>query len=262
MRVGKGSALEALIGSTDRTRLVPYIERMMVEHPGTRVYEVDDSPRPPRSPSPDMHFHPSTDCTACPRLLFFQRSPDHAAMLKDDVTPKLQLIFKTGTAMHCMLQAICEEMGRLDGYPGFVGNEVRLVDDDVNMGGYADTIVRMPGADRDTIVDWKTANPQVMRSMHGPKREHVLQLNCYMHMYGRASDARLVYIDKGDCTLREYDVPVVDMAPTMVMWSSVRDALSTGDPSGLVPQCSPGSSRCKKCPAGSFCHRSCGDVVI
>lgn len=262
MRVGRGSALEALLGAADRTRLVPYIERMMVEHPYTKVYEVDDAPRPARRPSPDMHFHPSTDCTKCPRLLYFERSADHAAMLDDKVGPQLQLIFKTGTALHCMLQSVCEEMGRLPGYPEFIGNEVRLVEEAINMGGYADTVLRMPGSDVDTIVDWKTSNPQLMRTMRGPKKEHVMQLNCYMHMYGKPADARLVYIDKGDCTMKEYDVPVVDMAPTMVMWSSVRDALSKGDPSCLVPQCSSGSAKCKKCPAGSFCHRACGDVAI
>ena len=62
--------------------------------------------------------------------------------------------------------------------------------------------------------------------------------------------------------MKECGVPVGDRAPTRVMLSSGGDALSKGDPSGLVPQCSCGSAKCKKCPAGSFCHRACGDVAI
>lgn len=259
MRVGRGSALEAMIGVRESSGdVVPYIERMMAEHPWSRSYEVDDSRRPPRPPSKREHFHPSKDCTECARLLYFERMPDIAPMLDDGVTPRLQLIFKTGTALHCMLQALFEEMGRLPGYPGFVGNEVRLVDEGMNMGGYADTIIRMPGDDVDTIIDFKTANPQVMRSLRGPKVEHVMQLNCYMRMYGSPCRAKLLYLDKGDCSMREFDVGPVDMAPVAAKWSAVMSALDSEDPSALPFAGADGSARCRRCPAASVCRRYAG----
>lgn len=133
--------------SLDRHEIIPHINRFLTVHPYAGIYEVDD--REHVSSAKDrrhMKWHPSGDCLKCERLLYYERDVT-APPIVQYFEPRTQSIFKEGAAIHAMLQSWFKAMGELDGFPRFIGNEVRIDSDDFNISGYIDTVVSF-GADR------------------------------------------------------------------------------------------------------------------
>lgn len=157
MKISKTSALFSALtaGSDSSEEIIPYIKRFLTVHPYAGLYEVDDRPYRSKVKDPkERHFHPSSDCMKCARLLYFERmKPDKLEV--EVIEPRLQTIFKVGSALHAMIQAWFVEMGTLEGFPTCVENEQRIHDEDWNIGGYIDSVVRFPGSEDEIPIEIK-----------------------------------------------------------------------------------------------------------
>ena len=257
MKIGKGSALFSALSASDMPddRIIPYIEKFLTVHPHAGVYEVDDRPYVSKEADPARrHFHPSGDCMKCARLLYFERArPDD--LEEEVIEPRLQAIFKTGSALHAMVQAWFAEMGRLDGFPDCVGSEVRIHDEGWNIGGYIDAVVRFPGADCDVPIEIKTISSYGFKSLTAPKPEHRLQVGCYI-MERRSPFGIVLYINKDTCEMKEFRVEPLDMMNVLMKWSSVMHAVMDRNPAPLGFGCKPGSREWERCPARNFCFKA------
>lgn len=255
MKVGKSSALFAAISEPQNDgKLIPYINRFLSVHPYAGVYEVDDSPYVSKVKNrADAHFHPSGDCMKCARLLYFERD-ESVELVDTSPDPHLQAIFKTGSAVHAMLQAWFAEMDKIDGFPSLVGNEVRIHDEEWNIGGYIDSILVMPGDDEETIIEIKTINSHQFATLAAPKSEHRMQMGCYL-MVRSAQKGIVLYMNKDTSEFKEFAVGPMDMMNVLMKWSQVRHAVANGDPSPLGYGCKMGSREWERCPARSFCFR-------
>lgn len=255
VKLKKTTALaSALRPMTDEHRLIPYIERFLVTHPYAGVYEVDDSQYVSKSKDRrHMHYHPSGDCLKCDRLLYFERD-ESVELLPDTPDAHLQCIFKVGNSLHAMIQAWFEAWNELAGFPTCVGNEVRIDDPRLNIGGYIDSVIRFPGAIHDTVVELKTINSYGFSRLSGPKPAHKMQMGCYMMSTGMP-EAILLYINKDTAEFKEFLVPAFDMSPTVAKWAAVEDALEKGSMKGLQYGCKKGSREWSWCPARDICFR-------
>ena len=258
MKVGKGSTLFSALTEPEGAggqEIIPYIKKFLTIHPYTGGYTVEDSKYVSKEQDVrKKHFHPSGDCLKCPRLLYWERDPKHAADLEEVISPELQVIFKTGNALHAMIQAWLEAMGELPGFPKFIGNEYRIDDEEWNIGGFIDSVVQFPGNGYPSILEIKTINGYRFDTLHAPLPAHKLQVGCYL-MEMDSPHGIILYINKNTGALKEFSVEPVDMMPTLRKWSSVRVAVQDGDISKLDHGCRKGDKAWEKCPARTFCHR-------
>lgn len=258
MRINSSSALfDVLKGMSEQSsdgRIIPYIDRFLTVHPYAGIYQVDDSQYQSSESDPrKKHFHPSGDCLKCQMLLYYERMcPDR--LEPEVISPRLQRIFKTGTAMHSMIQSWFAAMSELDGFPTLVGNEVRVRNKDWNIGGYIDSVVKMPGSEDPVCIEIKTINTTMFKALSAPKPEHRLQVGCYI-MELDSPYGIVLYIDKNTCDMKEFRVESMDMMGILSKWSEVRLAVDAEDPSKLMFGCKPGSKEWEKCPARHICHR-------
>lgn len=254
MKVGKTSALFAALAAGGSKGIIPYIDKFLSVHPHAGVYEVDDRPYTSTAKSrAEKHFHPSGDCLKCARLLYYERD-ESVELAEQAIEPRLQSIFKIGSSLHAMVQAWFAEMDGLDGFPDLVGNEVRIHDKELNVGGYIDSILRMPGEDFETVVEIKTINSHQFSMLSGPKPEHRMQVGCYL-MERDSPRGIVLYLNKDTGEFKEFAVEPMDMMNVVMKWSQVRHALANGDPSVLGYGCKQGSREWERCPARHLCFR-------
>lgn len=253
MKVDRFSELFSRLTDDAPKNLTYYINRFLKVHPYAGVYEVDDSEyiSPQKQDRSQKHFHPSGDCSKCARLLYYERTIE---LPQEEFEPQTQAIFKMGSAIHAMIQAWFAEMDKLDGFPNLVGNEVRIFNEDLLMGGYIDSILRMPGDDFDTIVEIKTINDRQFQSLSAPKADHRLQMGCYL-MEMRSPKGVVLYMNKNTCELKEFVVEPIDMMGVISKWAQVRHAVAAGDPTSLGYACTRGSKQWERCPARDICFR-------
>lgn len=256
MKISKTSALFSALTSASGSseEILPYIKRFLTIHPYAGLYEVDDRPYQSKVADPKKrHFHPSSDCMKCARLLYFERmKPDK--LESEVIEPRLQTIFKIGSALHAMIQAWFVEMSGLEGFPTCVENEQRIHDEDWNIGGYIDSVVKFPGSDDEIPIEIKTMNSYRFKSLSAPLPEHKMQVGCYI-MEKNAPFGIVLYVNKDDGEMKEFRVEPLDMMNVLMKWSHVRHAVANGDPSPLGFGCKKGSREWERCPARGFCFR-------
>lgn len=257
MKIGKGSSLFSALSSPDDGRIIPYIEKWLVTSPHAGIYKVDD--RPYQTKNPDratMNFHPSSDCLKCERLLYFERDVNTPAF-DDAVDARLQAIFKTGSAMHAMIQSWFAAMSGMPGFPELVENEQRIEGgcfEGYGVGGYIDSVLRLPGVDGEIPVELKTSNDRSFSLLNGPSMAHRMQIACYI-AWKEAPFGIVLYINKNTCEMREFRVEPLDLTNVLTRWSNVRRAVLDGSPKGLPYGCKPGSKEWERCPASHLCFR-------
>ena len=253
MKLPKGSYLASLVPPSEE-RLIPYIRKFLVVHPYAGVYTVNDEKYENKCSSPEtMHFHPSSDCMKCPRLLYFERTVGYAERLDSAVTPELQVIFKMGSAIHAMLQAWFLAWNDMDGMPHCVGNEVRIEDDELNIGGYIDSVLKFPESDDEIPIEIKTINSYQFGLLKQPKPEHRMQVGLYIAETG-APYGIVLYCNKDSGEMKEFRVEPVDLMPVLMKWGKVRQAVKDRDISILECGCNMSDDTTfKRCPARAFC---------
>lgn len=242
----------------DRHEIIPHINRFLTVHPYAGIYEVDDREHVSSAKNRrHMKWHPSGDCLKCERLLYYERDVT-APPIVQYFEPRTQSIFKEGAAIHAMIQSWLKAMGELDGFPQFVGNEVRIDSDDFNISGYIDSVVSFGGgksADEATIIEIKTINDYQFQQLKGPKPEHKMQVGAYMMATG-IPEAIILYYNKNDSSMKEYLVEPIDMQNVLIRWQNVENALDIGSPDSLARSCKCGSKQWERCPAKDICYRS------
>jgi hypothetical protein len=254
LKLRNADTLASVLSGSSGHELIPYIDRFLTTEPYAGLYEVDDRPYQTRSVDRrHLHYHPSGDCLKCQRLLYFERD-ESVDIVERSFDARTQAIFKIGSSTHAMIQAWFEAMGKLDGYPEFIGNEVRLDDKRYNMGGYMDSQLVFPGDAQATVIELKTINSYQFGMLSGPKLEHKLQVGCYMLASGLPSSI-VLYWNKDTQEMKEFRVEPFDMQPTLMRWQQVEEALDAEDLSRLQYGCKPGSREWQWCPAKDFCFR-------
>lgn len=257
MKLKQDDALMSVLGLARQPEdeVIPYLDRWIREHGSAGLYEVDD--RPHVSSAKDVkhrHFHPSGDCLKCPRLMYFERDPELASEVEEDFPAKTLRIFKLGSNVHAMIQAWFAAMSPLEGYPDLVANERYFLDEQHNIAGFIDTVVRFPGSDDEVPIEHKSISNYQFSTLRGPKAAHRLQVGCYIMELGSPFGI-VLYFNKDTAELKEYRVDPVDMMPTLMKWSRVRLAVEAGDISQLEwgCTCKDDDRTFKWCPAKDIC---------
>ena len=242
--------------SVESDKLIPWIKRFLWEHPYAGTYTVVDEKYENKCKSPEtMHFHPSTDCTKCPRLLYFERSSKYSKKLVDNITADTQAIFKLGSCIHAMIQAWFMAWNDMEGYPTCIGNERRIEDEELNIGGYIDSMIRFPNDDDDVVIEIKSISSYQFGLLRTPKPEHRLQVATYLMETG-AKYGIVLYYNKDTSEMKEFRVEPMDMMPTLMKWGKVRQAIKDKSIAGLECGCSfdEKDKAFKYCPAKGFCQ--------
>lgn len=256
MKVEKGSSLYTLMNPEcdDNIRVIPYIEKFLVIHPYAGRYEVNDEQYVSKSVDRrHQHFHPSGDCMKCQRLLYLERD-ESVSFPGDEPDAHLQCIFKTGAVIHSMLQSWFWAMNELDGFPECVGTEVRIQDDELNIGGYIDAMLRFPGMEVAVPIEIKSINDWGFKYLREPKTEHRMQVATYI-METDSPFGIVLYYNKNTSEMKEFIVEPMDMMNLVMRWTQVLDALDAEDISSLQYGCKKGSKDWERCPAHDYCYR-------
>ena len=249
----KSNLFAALDSPNDKGQIIPYIRKFLTIHPYAGKYEVNDEAYVSKvTDVAKKHFHPSGDCLKCPRLLYWERDPEYAPMLEEDVGPDLQAIFKLGDAVHAMIQAWFKAMSELDGFPKCVDNEQRIDDGDWNIGGFIDSVLQFPDIEGNIPIEIKSINDYAFGRLNEPLPAHKWQIGCYI-MEKQAPFGIVLYYNKNTSAMREFRVEPVDMMPVLMNWSRVRQAEASRDISGLEHGCKVGTKEWEKCPAHRWC---------
>ena len=261
MKISKASTLFDAVKPLPDDRIIPYIEKWLVTSPHAGLYEVDDRPYKTRNDDrATMNFHPSSDCTKCERLMYYERDVN-TPVLDKPVDAHLQSIFKTGSSIHAMIQAWFAAMSGLDGFPTLVENEMRVEGgcfEGYGVGGYIDSVLKFPGSDDMVCVEIKTINSYGFSKLGGPKSEHRLQVGCFI-AYLESPFGIVLYYNKDTSEFKEFKVEPIDLSNVLMRWSNVRHAVAEGSPERLGYGCSlgkrPNDRVFEWCPARGICER-------
>lgn len=253
----KSSLFDALeIKTTENTgQIIPYIRKFLSIHPYAGKYVVNDDMYV--SSVVDVtkrHFHPSSDCLKCPRLMYWERHPDYADRLEEEVSADLQSIFKMGDAVHAMIQAWFMAMNELDGFPRCIENEQRIDDKEWNIGGFIDSILQFPNIEGDIPIEIKSINDFAFGRLNEPLPAHKWQIGCYI-MEKESPFGIVLYYNKNTSAMKEFRVEPMDMMPVLMNWSRVRQAVAEQNIDMLEHGCKIGSKDWEKCPAHRWCKQ-------
>ena len=254
------SILGSLANKTDSTdsvyqKLIPYIDMYLDIKENAGVYQVFDVYK-----EPDKYYHPSSDCTKCKRLLFYEKSSffGNKAYVKSvhhKVSPQTRRAFKVGHAVHGMVEHWLEDMGTLSGFPISAGAECKVINEELNMKGSVDSVICFPNSTIKVAVEIKTISGNQFARLTAPKKEHLYQVGSYL-MLGEAGYGIVLYISKEyPHDMKEFLVLPLDMGNVLLRFEHVSRALDLKDCSYLYPECECGSKASESCPACSACWK-------
>jgi hypothetical protein len=131
-----------------------------------------------------LHRHPKVL-----KQLYF--SGDDAARFEG----RVYRIFDNGHFVHSRLQAYLEKTGVL------LEAEVSIEDKELEIVGRCDGIIQL--GDKEGVLEIKSINTRGFDNLKKPKREHIGQLNVYMHCV-KLPYGVLLYENKNDQRLKEF----------------------------------------------------------
>lgn len=248
-RLSKDSIFRRYLLKQGDLRLVPLIERALVERgwqSWPKRYEVSV-----RNEERiwDGYFHPSVDAIAQPLFLFYKFHPRYR-LLESEGTIADVMTLHIGSALHAVVQSLLVELG----FTSIEECEVSFVDDYRRCSGTID--VRSVAIDGSPMVEIKTCSflPSV------PNQNHVAQMQPYLDLGApQAEYGLLLYIEKAHPhRMREFVIPRdQDLLSSIYRkWSLVLEAIDLDDPS-ILPYCDGceiGNKVYKSCPARRVCR--------
>lgn len=177
------TGLKRLIGLTNESWLVPFIEDKLVS---AREARIDKG-----------WFHPSALHTLCDRKLAFE----YLGIKRKEYTIKGQTlrIFHNGSAMHRRWQAYFRAWGIL------VKHESRFSIESPPIRGAADAIIAHPISKDHSIVELKSINSSGFNSLSAPRDDHMGQLNIYMGGHG-IYEGMVLYENKDSQAIKIFPV--------------------------------------------------------
>lgn len=254
MKIKEGSKLFGITQSTTTEdgypKIIPYIEKYLTLVPNVGDYTVEDRFKP----IDRVNLHPSNECLACKRRLYFEKSGKYDKQFIENKSTELQITFKIGHALHAMIQAWFADMTRLDGFPSLIENECKVHDDKLRIAGSIDSLMTFPGIDHEVPIEIKTKTANLFKGLAVPDLAHKLQVSTYL-MLKDLPYGIILYISKDrPHKMKEFIITQMDMGPILDRWEKVKTALDDGDVKALDYECALGDSTYKKCPCRGVCR--------
>lgn len=229
----------------EEDKIIPWINAYLEEVQDTGRYTVYDEKK-----YPDPYFHPSGDGVKCQRQLFYEKT----LMWHGDLPADTLRIFKTGHAIHSMVQHWLTEMGNLEGFPDGGRDEVGIGCDVRWVRGSIDYVINLGG--RPTIIEIKTMNTNKFERLYVPEQNNVLQVNLYQDIKD-IDDAILLYVQKDyPHAMKEFRVKRRDMSKVYSRWDNVRRAIEANNIELLPKEHVKGDRECGWCPYQDICYVS------
>lgn len=228
------TGLKRLIGLTNESWLVPFIEDKLVS---AREARIDKG-----------WFHPSALHTLCDRKLAFE----YLGIKRKEYTIKGQTlrIFHNGSAMHRRWQAYFRAWGIL------VKHESRFSIESPPIRGAADAIIAHPISKDHSIVELKSINSNGFSNLSGPRDDHAGQLNIYLAGH-KINDGMLLYENKNTQEIKIFPVKL-----DTTRWEQLQFRLLK-----IVKKILKGQlpdiynhDGCQSCPFLYFCYSAGSDV--
>ncbi|PIX88682.1 MAG: hypothetical protein COZ30_00190 [Candidatus Nealsonbacteria bacterium CG_4_10_14_3_um_filter_36_16] len=139
------------------------------------------------------HFY-ITDAGKCPRGVFFKFKKAPA----EEMEPRILMMFDHGDHIHQLIMK-----------PLFGVKDIQVVAAEINIppqeliGGRADAIIS-DGKEL-YVLDIKSINGQIFKSLNAPKKEHINQIQLYLHFF-KQKKGILLYVNKDTQELKEFFV--------------------------------------------------------
>lgn len=227
--------------------LVPYIRRFVLMNP---QFEWVSSLGPKPS---DDYFHPSSDTTMCPRLMYFERHPHYRKQLvKTSIGFETQTMFDLGNVLHDYYQALLMAMSSVEGFPYLLEAEVLGLSEEDWVKGHADGILRLADK-REPLLEIKTVNSYRFMSLTSPLPYWEVQTRFYMK-YQDKEETIVLVVNREDGRLKEFVIKRNDDAiqPIIDKFNLVREALLSEGQFDRLPNYGDLES-CKSCRAKGLC---------
>ena len=162
-------------------------------------------------------YHPSA-LSGCKRAIYYDRIGIEPKSCWNFET---LMFFDLGHALHDMVQKRL-----MDAIPGFQP-EVTVDFKELNIYGHCDGVF----AEQDWVLEIKTIGSSGFGSLIRPKKDHVMQMHCYMAGLD-IPRAQLVYVNRDNGMLRKFDVFFDDevWAKCVAVISTVEEAIEANEP--------------------------------
>lgn len=190
----------------------------------------------------EQHHFYITDAVKCPRAVFFKFKKAPA----EEIDPRVLMMFDHGDHIHQLI------MKPLFGIRGIqvVAAEVNIPPQEL-ITGRADAIL---SDSRDLyVLDIKSINGQIFKSLAEPKEEHINQIQLYLHFF-KQKKGILLYVNKDTQELKEFFVNYkAEIAQSLL--NKLRDLKSKID-KNIVPNripAWPDNWQCQYCQFKEIC---------
>ena len=141
-------------------------------------------------------FYPSMLGNPCDRYLYYAY---HGGLANQEVNPKLQRIFDTGSSLEQRMEKYLRKAGL------FLAAEQTLRIDTPPISGRYDFLINYKDNDR-AIVELKSINDKGFQGLiDSPKPEHMIQLQIYLNIM-QLKNGIVVYENKNDQELKAFKV--------------------------------------------------------
>lgn len=144
-----------------------------------------------RDRKPPKHFYIS-QAGKCPRHLFFK----FKNVPEKELEPHILRLFDHGDHMHQLIMSALTSTRDIH----VVASEVKIPPQEL-VSGRADAVIS--DGKQLYVLDIKSMNSMIFRSMEEPKPENVQQLQLYLY-YFKISKGILLYVNKDNLQLKEY----------------------------------------------------------
>lgn len=196
----------------------------------------------------EQHHFYITDAGKCPRAIFFK----FKKVPREEMEARVLRMFDHGDYIHRLILNTLFSLGIVR------SSEISIPPQEI-ISGRADAIITL---NNDIyIIDIKSMNSMVFRSLTQPKEENIDQIQLYLHFF-KISKGILLYVNKDTQELKEF----------LVQYDEIRSQALLADLSNLkvkidsdvIPQRIPGYPnewQCQYCQFKEICSTAGGDEV-
>lgn len=198
---------------------------------------------------PQKHFYIS-QAGKCPRHIFFK----FKNVPEKELEPHILRLFEHGDHMHQLIMSALTSTRDIH----VVASEVKIPPQEL-LSGRADAIIS--DGKQLYVLDIKSMNSMIFRSMEEPKPENVQQLQLYLY-YFKIPKGILLYVNKDNLQLKEY---IFDYNPSEAQMllnnlAALRKQIDTNIiPKRLISY--PNDWQCRYCQYKSVCSMGAPDEM-
>lgn len=181
-----------------------------------------------------------TDAGRCPRMIFFKfkKAP------RKEMEPWVLRMFDHGDYIHRLILSALFSLGLVR------ASEINIPPQDL-ISGRADAIISLNN--ELYVLDIKSMNSMVFRSLEKPKEENINQLQLYLHFFN-ISKGIILYVNKDNQELKEF---IIEKNPVLIerLLKELRDLKTKIDTNIVPPALSdwPKNWQCQYCQFRDMC---------